>query len=118
MASVIYIPMFDATFPAELPFPEPPFEDLHTWFSSFESELMRDGFIEDTRKFSRLVTRIPMPTLGLFRDIVVHPPEHGKYEAFKCQVLQKLGNVDHPASNTLLTRTPLILHEAKESTDT
>ena len=111
--------MADRIFHDELPFPDPPFEDLCSWFSSFESELLRDGFIEDARKFSRLVTRIPMPTLGLFRDMVVHPPEHGKYEAFKCLVLQKLGNTAPTAGNTSTTNVPpLRLQRAKESSVT
>lgn len=70
----------------------PPFwpDEPSIWFAQIEGQFSNAGITVDTTKFNYVIGELDQKYLREVRDIIVKPPETGKYEKLKQELIKRL----------------------------
>ncbi|XP_070529839.1 uncharacterized protein [Cardiocondyla obscurior] len=94
----------------------PPFweEKPELWFRSIEAQFIAKRITSDNTKFFTLVGKLDQKTLSIIEDLILDPPETGKFESLKTELLAHFGQTSDQRYHKLTTG--LILENKKPST--
>lgn len=81
-----------------------PFSPIYSdlWFWQAEKQFEMGGITEDYTKFCYVVGNIHAKYLTEVRDIIQRPPETGKYEKLKTELIRRLGTQQNQMMGTYL----------------
>ena len=87
----------------------PPFwpADPELWMAQVEAQFRTRNITQDNTKYDYIVASLSPDTAGEIRDILLHPPENGKYEAIKQALLKQNVLSDQKRLQELLSKEDL-----------
>ncbi|XP_035209051.1 uncharacterized protein LOC118183563 [Stegodyphus dumicola] len=77
------------------------------WFAQLEAQFDIARITVDSTKFNRVISAIESDILNSVCDIVLHPPETGKYDALKTRLIELHSESEESMIRTLLQRLEL-----------
>lgn len=82
----------------------PPFwpADPEVWFWQVEKQLELGGIVRDDTKFNYVVGNLDPMYMAEVRDIIQRPPENGKYQKLKTELIRRLGSPQEQKTRRLL----------------
>lgn len=87
----------------------PPFwsENPEVWFAQIEAQFSIAGVHSDSSKFNTVVAAIESKVLSQIADAIINPPETGKYDNLKKQLLERFGASEAERMRQLLSELEL-----------
>ena len=87
----------------------PPFwpADPELWIIQVEAQFRTRNITQDSTKFDYIVASLAPDTAGEIRDVLLHPPENGKYDAIKQALLKQNVLSDQKRLQELLSKEDL-----------
>ncbi|XP_065199573.1 uncharacterized protein LOC135831195 [Planococcus citri] len=82
----------------------PPFWKINPrlWFAQIESQFSNANIVSDLTKYNTVVGHIESEILNAVSDIVLNPPNQGKYETLKTRLIESFADSEDELARKLL----------------
>jgi len=77
------------------------------WFIQMEAQFATNGITQDITKYYHALQALDASVLAEVSELVINPPESGKYEALKARILSEFQESEEKRLKTLLNQTEL-----------
>ena len=83
----------------------PPFwpEDPAVWFAQLEAQFALANITQDSTKYYYAISQLDGPVIKEVKDIVSYPPETGKFDKLKTELIERLTSSQEQRVRQLLT---------------